>query len=390
MPDAAGVPVMGAFAEAFRTFAVQGIPVIPTRPDVPSMPMVRHPAQFRVSTCRKLTENPRFNDANAGLWTGRTSGLTIVDIDSTDPAHLAEVIHIFGDTRLKISTPSGGVHLYYGHKGEKRRTRIFGKALPVDILGSGLAVAPPSIRPATGKKAAGVYQVIEGDLTALAGLPCIRAGALPPQEKPDAGSPREARIDLRGMREGDGRDNALFNFARHAAARTETEQELVAAVLAENAKMVEPLTTTIAMQKVAQAWKYKMHGKLIVAGDRAAVMELHTINICQGRPGSFMLLAYLRSHHPAAHEFAIVPEAIALSIGLSPNTIRKDRDWLVAAGLLILIRRGGGRDATGGGIPSVYRLSKDQAGTLQNLRGIELNTLSPLPRSNSTGEGSFD
>jgi hypothetical protein len=379
---------MGAFAVTLPTFAAQGVAVIPTKPDAPSMPMVRNPAKFGVAACLKLANIPRFSDANAGVWAGGTSGLTIVDIDSTDPVHTADAIELFGDTPLKVSTP-GGVHLWYQHSGEGRRIRPFGKTFPVDILGSGLAILPPSTRIASGKKTAGAYRVTEGDFTALERLPIIRGGVLPSRDQPARRPPESSGFVLTGMREGDGRDNALFSFARRAAQTAGTKADLEATVLAENAKMAEPLLASIATQKAAQAWKYKMEGKLMAAGTRSAVMDLHTIERCQGKPGPFFLLAYLRSHHSADHRFAIVPEAIAPAIGQSPTTVSKNRDWLVEAGLLALVRRGGGH-VDGRGIPNFYRLAQPREGTPQNLGGIELDTLSPLLRPNLTGRGSHD
>ena len=121
--------------------------------------------------------------------------------------------------------------------------------------------------------------------------------------------------------------------------------------------MAEPMPAAVVQAKAASAWRYKTQGRLMVSGTRAALMDLDAIERCLGHPVAFLLLAYLRSHHNAAHEFAVVPEALAAALGQSHNTIRKARDKLVQAGFLTLERSGGGGRMTGGGIPNIYRLS---------------------------------
>ena len=98
----------------------------------------------------------------------------------------------------------------------------------------------------------------------------------------------------------------------------------------------------------------------MVAGTRAAVMDLDAIDRCSGHPVAFLLLAYLRSHHSQSHLFAVVPEGggPAQLLGQSHNTVRRARDKLMELGFLLLERPGGGiARATGGGIPNLYRLT---------------------------------
>src|SRR4051812_45853603 len=127
---------MSAFAEAVAVLGSQGVPVIPTRQDSPSRPLVFHPDNFGVRASQKVANDPKFSNANAAIWAGKRAKLTVVDVDSADPCHFADAITIFGDSPLKVQTPSGGWHLYFQHAGERRRIRPFGKALPLDVLGS--------------------------------------------------------------------------------------------------------------------------------------------------------------------------------------------------------------------------------------------------------------
>jgi hypothetical protein len=74
--------------------------------------------------------------------------------------------------------------------------------------------------------------------------------------------------------------------------------------------------------------------KPILAPSPVALAEIFTLSRC--RP-AIVLLAFLRTHHPRPGEaFPIVPEAIGplLPNRLSPNTVRKARDFILGAGLL--------------------------------------------------------
>src|SRR5439155_10559446 len=73
----------------------------------------------------------RFPGANIGIVTGGVSGVIVPDIDSTDRADFDVVEERFGQTPLKVRTPSGGVHLYYRNSGE--RCRDLRPELPVDF-----------------------------------------------------------------------------------------------------------------------------------------------------------------------------------------------------------------------------------------------------------------
>ena len=80
----------------------------------------------------------------------------------------------FGDTPIKVQTPSGGIHLIYRSSGEKTLTRLDG--VPVDVRGQGgMAIAPPSINP----RKCYAYAFIDGDLTDFGSLPTVRPGCLP-------------------------------------------------------------------------------------------------------------------------------------------------------------------------------------------------------------------
>ncbi|WP_283176817.1 GDSL-type esterase/lipase family protein [Gemmobacter sp. 24YEA27] len=78
-----------------------------------------------------------------------------------------------GDTSIIIRTASGKAKLWYRHNGEGRHIRPF-NGLPIDVLGGGFTIAPPSWREDIGE----AYSFIKGGLSDIANLPGIQPGAM--------------------------------------------------------------------------------------------------------------------------------------------------------------------------------------------------------------------
>ena len=106
----------------------------------------------------------KFGDANAlGFNCGKRNDLTVLDIDAPDENLLADSLNRFGPSSIIIRTASGKFHVWYKHNGEGRKIRPE-KHIPIDILGGGYAVAPPSTA------GGGQYEFIEGSLNDLGRL----------------------------------------------------------------------------------------------------------------------------------------------------------------------------------------------------------------------------
>lgn len=327
---------MSAFAEAFASFGAQGIAVIPTRADIPSKPLVLRPDRFGVRASGKLLDRPAYANANAAFWTGKRAGLTIVDIDSADPDAEREARKRFGDTPVSAKTPSGGTHLYYRHGGEGRRIRPFGDSLPLDVLGNGIAVCPPSMRAATAEKSAGAYSFAEGSPDDFQTLPLIRSGAIPSRDR----APIPANCNPEEMQEGGGRNSVLFRIARSVAQGAETLEEIESALADANGQFATPLPLAELKASARSAWKYKLGGTLIVPGSKTAAVSLTELGRCTYAP-ALSLLVYLRCQHGPSHAFAIVPDSIAQPLGMNKGTIRKARAYLIETGFLRQLRQGG-------------------------------------------------
>ena len=59
-------------------------------------------------------------------------GLTVVDIDDPDPSWITKAEARFGKTDVRVSTPSGGVHLYYAGQLD-HQPNLKSEGWPVDI-----------------------------------------------------------------------------------------------------------------------------------------------------------------------------------------------------------------------------------------------------------------
>ena len=127
----------GVFPKWQPLYAEHGIATFPVGAD--KKPAVK--GYGRVGQRGSAALANKFHYANAfGYMLGEFSRVTVLDVDSTDQADLADALNEHSDTQLIVRT-GGGYHAYYRHSGEGRHIRPdLGKAR--DILGGGFIVAP--------------------------------------------------------------------------------------------------------------------------------------------------------------------------------------------------------------------------------------------------------
>lgn len=359
------------FGEHAPEFVAAGVPVFPVHLDGKAKrPMVKRPSLFGKNATLKLASNPKFSDAGIGVWCGPKSGLIAVDIDSPDAGLISEVMDRMGESPVVARTPSGGHHIYYREAGERRRIKPRDGPLadlPVDICGAGgFIVAPPSLVPQRG-----AYSFIEGGLSELLNLPQMRS-YLPEIEDAWHIETREEcetpSLRTDAVFEGQ-RDEFIFREAR-LFARTAASPDALCQHLSDinRTRCVPPLSDAVIVSKARHVWNMKERGKLILPGDRAAVLHLDLITDLSANPSAHVLESYLLAHHAPRHVFCVVPEAIAgQSLSMSSRTIWSAREFLVDRGNLILVRQ------TRGGAANRYRFGP---ATLQYLHGIEHTSLS--------------
>ncbi len=196
---------MGIYSEYQPIYAAKGILTFPMNDKRPAVKGYQ-----KVTASASACYVAKFSDANAmAFLAGPSSKITVIDIDSADQAIWTDTIDRHGDTPIKVGTPSGGLHLWYLNAGEPRKIRE-DSDLPIDLLGNGVVVAPPSI------SSKGTYQFLQGGLDDLQKLkpaanvnwPAMAVGL----------EAHRGLIAVNQSKAREGRNSRLFRFLmRHAA-----------------------------------------------------------------------------------------------------------------------------------------------------------------------------
>lgn len=319
-------------------------------------------------------EAARRPTSNLGVSCG-ASGVTVIDIDSSDPGVAVDVIQEFGETPVMVHTPSGGLHLYYRASGEGcgsfRQHPDARYRWPVDIKGKGgQVVCPPSVRPH------GSYRFVRSSdwPEPFAKLPLLPAGhpALAPfrrsetpvlsnveRLRPGAGGP----IVGAGSRNDVLRDHVLRGLAPYNGAHREAVEIRALALANEliqtgaiDTEDGHAFTDADVRRAISSAITYTVEGRNfhgLKGGSRGRVLS--DIGAVAGNGDAFLLLALLRETH-ALQAFSLAPVGMAEAVvipGWGRKRYMAARDVLLGAGLLVQIYRGG----TKRGDASRYKLA---------------------------------
>jgi hypothetical protein len=196
----------------------------------------------------------KFGDADAfAFMCGKRNRVTVLDFDSTDERFLVDGIAKHGTTPLVVRTASGKYHAYYQHNGERRRIRPW-RGLPLDLLGGGLVVAPPSLTPD------GRYEIIQGSLDDIDRLSVMRGleenlYAWHQPTAPDSNPIPEPRVVPDGQR-----NNSLFRHLMREAQSCENLDTLVNKGRIFNGLCCWPLSDDEIMRTARSAWDYTIKG----------------------------------------------------------------------------------------------------------------------------------
>jgi hypothetical protein len=283
-------------------YAARGIATFPVKfvvrdGKLDKIPAVRNYMKLGLRASTELTR--KFANAQGiGIALGSLNRLAVVDADTKDENVVADVLAHYGPSPLIARSPSGGYHVYYRHNSRQRR-RIRDpywreRGAPVDVLGNGFITAPASRSPK------GDYAFVQGGLDDLQRLPILRASAekIPPSE-PEPISPPES--PLRGMREHDGRNSALFMaigpIARDIHQACGTREQLLQIARELNAQCEQPMELDEVNKTVASVWKMTLEDRNHI-GLHGAFIELTEMNIMlTDDQDAMMLLLFLRAHN---------------------------------------------------------------------------------------------
>ncbi len=368
--DAEGGTQSGPFGQAARVLYGYGLAVMPVGGEAGKRPLLKY-RNLQHRPGREFIEKklvPRFGAKNIGILTGPLSGVVVVDCD--DPNAVSVMIERCGDTPLKISTPRGGVHLYYKWTSEGC-ANLRREGLAVDVKGAGgFVVAPPSIRPSgpyTGK----AYELLSGSWADLCRLPPVRPGSLPErsdrrasQRREDTGSTsrnersaadKDAEPEatpLRAVRQGQ-RNTTLFRSLLPHARHCDDVDALRDVADRVNADFESPLPDDEVAKTVASVWRYQAEGRNWSGQSGTTyIMKTEFAHLMAHKrgPDAVALLLRLRLAHWNRATFIVAPKAMAKAQvfpGWSHCRYRKARDALVELGFLQITQRGGRRKGYG-------------------------------------------
>lgn len=331
---------MSAFAVWQPRYAEHGVATFPvTMAGGEKRPAVKGYLKLGADVSRQLVM--RFPDADAlGFALGSRSRVTVLDVDSADERVLADALGRHGETPVIVRSGSGNFQGWFRHNGEGRKIRPFAKE-PIDVLGGGFVVAPPS------RAVRGHYEFVCGGLDDLDSLPVL-AGLPSNIVVPPAGLSAAATKSDEGRR-----NDGLWRFAMMNARRAGSFDALLDLVRQRNEAVLPPLGADEVVSLVRSAWRYEAEGRNYFGGGKVIpVLHDEVDGLMRRSPDAFILLTILRRYH-WGREFKIA-NAMADTMpggGWARKRLAAARHVLEHEGHVIAVRPAGYREA------QAYRLS---------------------------------
>jgi hypothetical protein len=320
------------FARWQPAYAAHGVALLPCE-------IVEGRKKPLVSGCRgsaKIVQ--KFPDVGIfGFWAGLRNRITVLDVDTTDERVLRDALDRHGSTPLITRTASGKFHALYRHDGEKRRIRPWkAQGLPIDLLGGGLSIAPPS------NTANGTYQIIEGSLDDLRRLPIMRGldaalyrrlpSPLPTTSDPPTPSDPKPWAE---MRDGSGRNNELFRQLGREAHHCDSFDRLLNCARMLNEGFAEPIPDGEVATIARSIWKYQTEGRNRFGQHGSWLLEAD-VDALIVEPHALALLNWLQAHNGPDSTFWIA-DGLADVLGWPRRVLTKAREQLIKAGRIIRI-----------------------------------------------------
>lgn len=315
---------MGVYSQHAPTYADAGLPVFPV--DVRhKKPAVKGWQNATPRRARGWLKSDQLAAADGiGIVMGQPSGITEIDVDAVGDAWVSAAVVRFGETPIVIRTASGKAKLWYRHNSEGRHIRPF-EGLPIDVLGGGFTIAPPSWRDDLGQQ----YRFIRGAISEIANLPPIRPDAL------SKGFTRAAEVVQRGQR-----NDSLFRYCMAQARHCDDVEGLVDVAVTWASAFPEPLTSTEAEACARSAWRYESEGRNYLGLRKPQLNAQDKImDDLIDQPEAYALYLMFQRWHGHRSHFAIAPRAMSAA-GSPPwhfSRIIRARDVLLDRGKIVEI-----------------------------------------------------
>jgi len=308
-----------SFQDWQADYAAHGVATFPV--DANKRPMVSRYSKFGLVGSSKIAN--KFADAPAiGFMCGRRNGITSLDCDSKDERVLADAMNRHGSTPLVARTGSGHFQAWYRHNGERRRIRPH-RNVPIDILGAGFVVVPPS------QSTKGSYQFVSGSLDDLDCLPVMQ------------NVPVEAWDNSRlvaEVKQGQ-RNNKLFSVCLETARHCDDFDALCDVARTRNSEFLPPLEDDEVMRTAASAWRYETEGTNYIGGMKAVFSESDVMPLMSD-PYVGILIVWAKARFKPDSHFWIA-DGLAAKFGWSRQTLKQVRRRAIEMGAFRLIRPAG-------------------------------------------------
>lgn len=320
---------MGVFSEWQPQYAEAGLITFPVDIDRKAPAVGNYLKAGRRASAEWAT---KFPDVSAlGIACGKKNRLTVLDIDEPDENLLADALAMFGPSPLIARTASGKFHAYYRHNGEGRKIKNVIEGRDVDVLGAGMAIAPPS----EGEK--GRYEFIEGGLADFGNLPMMQA-LVPAAATTSPGGEVLASVG--------NRNDTLFKMCLREARSVPDGDALRAFALGTNASGAwESLPVDEVLRTATVAWGMQANGTNWVGSGPKIIIEVSEFDRVffplDGKPdpvapdANYLLTALHRVHYDrltfyCANEFH-------KRLGWPLRKLQNARRFLESNGCLIMV-----------------------------------------------------
>ncbi|MBR0685294.1 bifunctional DNA primase/polymerase [Bradyrhizobium manausense] len=306
---------MSRFADWQPVYAAHGLATFPVRIEGRNKkPMAKNYLRAGRPYSDRLAK--LFPDADAfGFALGARTKITVLDCDSDDDRILADAMARHGQTPLIVRSGSGNYQAWYRHNGERRHIRPDPR-LPVDILGGGFVVAPPS----RGTKSN--YQIIAGTLDDLDRLPLLQNFV----------AETNAEVVSAGRR-----NNALWEHCMRQCRSCDDFATLLDVAETFNSHSLNPPLSADEVLKAARsAWSATERGQNRF-GQIGAFLALEETLEMSGDPHLLTLLAWLRAQNSPTAKF-LIADGLATRLGWSLPQLRRCRKALLEMGKYEMIR----------------------------------------------------
>lgn len=324
----------GIFADWQPRYAEAGICTFPVRD---KRPAVKGYLRLGSRTSEQLAL--KFANDNAFGFACKRNRITVLDVDTPDERVLADALAENGPTPIIVRSGSGNWQAWYRHDGENRRVRP-DPTKPIDILGDGFVVAPPS------HGSRGQYQFIEGSLADISNLPTRRA---PPQTSsvynrltPLSSFPLTPAEGEKTGKIGT-RNNALWRAAMVSARKCDTMEQLMGEVMKVNQEYPEPLPAEEVLKVIASAWGYHVEGRNWVGGEGRASVAREEILAFPGNHTLRLWLLLKQSHSGRDKPFAISQTKVGAMLGIRQQHMHRHIGELIDTGYIQRVHQGKGK-----------------------------------------------